>query len=358
MKIQERINAFAQLGTFLSQFTSKIPERKDHIPFNDVFFNKMLSQIQIAKINNGWFSEQSITFAFNSWSKSLNIDSLKKWISNYSIPECNTRKTVAIIMAGNIPLVGFHDFIAVLVSGHNVLVKLSSNDKIILPFLSSYLCKIAPSFLERIQFTEKKLSCFEAVIATGSNNTSRYFQYYFGKYPNIIRKNRNSVAVLNGMESEEQLTKLAKDIFQYFGLGCRSVSKIYIPKGYHFDSFFKAMFHWKHVINDSKYMNNYDYNKAVYLMSHNPNLLDNEFMLLKEDTGFSSPISVLYYEYYTSKEKLQKKILENNHQIQCVVSNIGIKNQIYFGETQHPNLWQYADQIDTLQFLIQLHENN
>ena len=353
MKIQERINAFVQLGKFLGQFTSEIPQKKEHVLFNDSFFEEMLSQINLAKINNGWFSEQNIAFAFKSWSEALDIIHLEKWISNYSIPEHFSEKTIAIVMAGNVPLVGFHDFLSALISGNKVLVKLSSNDKILLPFISKYLCKVAPSFSEYIQFTEGKLPDFDAVIATGSNNTARYFDHYFNKYPNIIRKNRNSVAVLSGTESKEQMEALAKDIFQYFGLGCRNVSKIYIPEGYDFAPFFNGMYSWKHIINDTKYINNYDYNKAVYLMS-NVDLLDNEFMLLKEDTGFSSPISVVFYEYYSSQEQLQKTLTENNLQIQCVVSELGIKNEIHFGKAQTPRLWDYADQVDTMAFLINL----
>ena len=202
-------------------------------------------------------------------------------------------------------------------------------------------------------FTEERLEKFDAVIATGSNNTARYFEYYFGKYPNIIRKNRNSVAVLSGKETGEELKSLSNDIFRYFGLGCRNVSKIFIPKDYNFDAFFNAMFIWKEVINDNKYINNYDYNKAVYLMS-NVNLLDNEFLLLKEDINFSSPISVTFYEYYDTLESVSEKLITEKDNIQCIVSNLGIKNEIKFGETQNPNLWEYADGIDTIDFLVKL----
>jgi hypothetical protein len=249
--------------------------------------------------------------------------------------------------------VGFHDFLSVLISGHKVLAKLSSNDKQLLPYLTGQLLVIEPGFQEFISFTEEKLENFDAVIATGSNNTARYFDYYFGKYPNIIRKNRNSVAVLNGTESAEQLEALANDIFRFFGLGCRNVSKLFIPKDYNFDNFFKAMFTWKHVINDHKYINNYDYNKAVYLMSLLP-VLDNEFLLLKEDSGYSSPISVVFYEYYEDTEILRQKLDENSESIQCVVADGGIVAAIPFGKTQSPQLWDYADGVDTLDFLLKL----
>lgn len=336
MQLIQRITAFAELGKFLKE----IALESEH-PI-----------LKKAEIENGWFTNDNIKFALNSWSEALSEESLQQWISNYKIEE-TAPKTVAIVMAGNIPLVGFHDFLTVLITGNKVLAKLSSNDKTLLPFLSKKLIEIEPAFNNYIEFTEEKLENFDAVIATGSNNTARYFDYYFGKYPSIIRKNRNSVAVLNGNETEEELTQLADDIFQYFGLGCRNVSKIYIPENYDFERFFKAMFSWKEIIHNHKYINNYDYNKAVYLMDSFP-LLDNEFMLLKEDKGFSSPISVIFYEKYSSAENIQKHLEEQAENIQCVVSKAGIKNEIPFGKAQNPELWDYADGVDTVDFLLKL----
>jgi hypothetical protein len=257
-------------------------------------------------------------------------------------------------MAGNIPMVGLHDFITVLISGNKALVKLSSNDNGLLPYLSEYLIHVAPDFKNFIEFTDERLINFDAVIATGSNNTARYFDYYFGKYPNIIRKNRNSVAVLTGKENEDQLKDLAIDVFRYFGLGCRNVSKLYVPRDYNFDAFFNAVYSWKHVISHNKYMNNYDYNKAVYLMSVDKNLLDNEFLLLKESSDFSSPIAVLFYEYYDSLKDLKQNLSSQDENIQTVVSSSGIEREIPFGSSQSPELWDYADNIDTLEFLINL----
>ena len=274
----------------MSQFSNENYIKKDNIPFNEIFFEAMTKAIQLSKSYNGWFTENNIQFAFKSWEDALNEENLLKWTSKYDLEKVHNHH-IAIVLAGNIPLVGFHDLLSVLISGNRVIAKLSSNDKLLLPYLTKYLIAIEPEFDGKIVFTEERLEKFNAVIATGSNNTARYFEYYFGKYPNIIRKNRNSVAVLSGKETSEELKSLSNDIFRYFGLGCRNVSKIFIPKDYNFDAFFNAMFIWKEVINDNKYINNYDYNKAVYLMS-NIKLLDNEFMLLKEDTGFSSPISV------------------------------------------------------------------
>jgi len=260
---------------------------------------------------------------------------------------------VAIIMAGNIPLVGFHDFLSVLISGHAALVKLSSNDKQMLPLLAKYLEHINPEFKDRITFTEQKLENFDAVIATGSNNTSRYFDYYFGKHPNIIRKNRNSVAILTGKETKDELIALGDDIFQYFGLGCRSVSKLYVPKDYNFDAFFEAMYKHKDIIYYDKYANNYDYNKAVYLMSLYK-LKDNGFMILKEESSFGSPIATLFYEHYNDLVALKETLNEQSDAIQCIVNKTINNNYVDFGDTQNPQLWDYADGVDTIEFLIKL----
>ena len=356
MHLENRIQTFIKLGEFISQFTSKESNRNNNVLLNNSFFEGMKELIPLSKSHNGWFTQENIHFAFKNWGEALTQENLNQWVLKYSFNDSEP-KTIAIIMAGNIPLVGFHDFLSVLISGNKVLVKLSSNDKQLLPYLANYLIAIEPKFKECISFTEEKLTNFDAIIATGSNNTARYFEYYFGKYPNIIRKNRNSVAVLTGDETKEQLENLANDIFRYFGMGCRNVSKLYVPKGYDFDNFFKAMFSWKHVINDHKYINNYDYNKAVYLMSteiSRGKLLDNDFLLLKEDTGFSSPIAVLFNEEYEDLESLKNHLKAEDENIQCIVSKVGIDPEINFGETQNPSLWDYADNVDTLDFLLKL----
>lgn len=337
MQLQQRINAFAQLGQFLSQWSQD--------PSHPILLQ--------AKAQNSWFTPNNLCFSLKSWGEALTEEHLEIWTQNYAFSEAMASKTVAVVMAGNIPLVGFHDFVSVLLSGHKVLGKLSSNDKVLLPYLAKELVAIEPAFEPYIRFTEEKLEGFDAVIATGSNNTARYFDYYFGKYPNIIRKNRNSVAVLTGNETKEQVEALADDIFRYFGLGCRNVSKIYLPKEYDFDLFFNGMYSWKEIINNDKYINNYDYNKAVYLMSDIA-LLDNEFMLLKEDTQFSSPISVVFYERYDDLESLKNNLSENNENIQCVVAETGLEGEIAFGKAQTPQLWDYADGVDTLTFLLEL----
>ena len=222
-------HAFVELGKFINQFATIPFAKQEHVLQNDLFFDGFKHQIKLAKEHNGWFTESNIVYTLNSWSKELTDSNISTWTNKYNYNIKNP-KTVAIIMAGNIPLVGFHDFLSVLISGHNVLVKQSSNDKHLLPFLAKYLEVIEPSFKGRLTFTEEKLENFDAVIATGSDNTARYFEYYFKNKPSIIRKNRNSVAVLTGNETSEQLEALSDDIFRYYGLGCRNVSKIFIPK--------------------------------------------------------------------------------------------------------------------------------
>jgi len=352
MQLEERINAFVQLGKFLGQFSSESPERQSDVLHNDSFYEGMGQQLEAAKNHNGWFTPDNLSFACQSWSEALSEASIQKWVSAYDF-NVVAQKKVAIIMAGNVPLVGFYDFLSVLMSGHKVVVKLSSNDKQLLPFLAKYIIAVAPQFDGSILFTENRLENFDAVIATGSNNTARYFNHYFGKYPHIIRKNRNSIAVLTGNETKEQMEALADDIFRYFGLGCRNVSKLYIPTDFNKDLFFNGMFSWQRMINNNKYINNYDYNKAVYLMS-NFDLLDNEFMLLKEDEGHSSPISVVFYENYDSLDSIEQKLAQDADKIQCIVSTAGLKNEIPFGKAQSPKLWDYADNEDTVKFLLEL----
>ncbi len=353
MDLQQRINAFAKLGNFLSQFSRQEITAKDSVAHNELFFDGFIHQIKLAGENNGWFTKENVLFACEGWSELLKINNLSKWLEKYDFAQTYAPKTVVIIMAGNIPLVGFHDFLSVLISGHHVIVKQSSNDKHLLPFLARYLEYVDPNFKGRITFTEDKLTNFDAVIATGSDNTARYFEYYFGNKPNIIRKNRNSVAVLTGTETPEQLEALADDIFRYFGLGCRNVSKLYVPQDYNFDSFFKAVYKWKDIINHAKYANNYDYNKAVYLMSLF-DTLENGFLMIKEDQSFGSPIATLFYEKYDSKENLEKTLAQKTEQIQCVVANGFNDSEISFGKTQKPTLSDYADSVDTIAFLLKI----
>lgn len=341
------IDAFVKLGKYLTDFCDKCYSENAEVD------SELKEIVERAGHHNGWFTEDNILFSLKQWGDLLTEENLKDWLSNYSLNKDNESKTVGVVMAGNIPLVGFHDFLCVLLSGNKVLAKLSSNDKILLPHLSKYLVLQEPSLADRIEFIDGKMENFDAVIATGSNNTSRYFEYYFGNKPNIIRKNRNSVAVLTGNETEEELKALGEDIFRYYGLGCRNVSKIYVPINYDFDALFIALYHYKDIIHQHKYANNYDYNKAVYLMSEFK-IMDNGFLVLKEDEALTSPIAALFYSHYDDETSLREKLEELDEQIQCVVSSGIRENEVNFGESQKPSLKDYADEIDTMDFLLKL----
>lgn len=357
MTLDQRKESFIQLGHFLGQFSPQGIQKQQDIPLNDFFFHLLQEKVETAQHHNGWFTRENVLFSLYQWSQALTKENLDRWLKPYNLaPE--TPKKIGIIMAGNIPLVGFHDFLSVLISGHRLQVKQSSNDQILLPVLADYLVAQNPLWKEFIEFSAKEaeggsMRDVEAMIATGSNNTARYFEYYFSHIPAIIRKNRNSVAILTGEESPQQLEALGEDIFRYFGLGCRSVSKLYVPQDYDFDVFFKAIYHWGDIINQQKYANNYDYNKAVYLMSQFK-LLENGFLMLKEDTSFGSPIATLFYEHYQDLDQLRQSLQSQKESIQCVVSDGVFKEEVPFGKTQFPQLWDYADGVDTLSFLSQL----
>jgi len=348
MELQQSLNAFVKLGEFLSQFTDTPRGTEIDGTFKDGFKH----QLKLAQEHNGWFTTNNLKFVLQSWSEALTENNLKTWTDHYTFGTTDA-KTIAIIMAGNIPLVGFHDFLSVLISGHKVLVKQSSNDKQLLPYLAKYLEEIEPQFKGRISFTQNKLEGFDAVIATGSSNTARYFEYYFKDKPSIIRKNRNSVAILTGEETEAKLDALADDIFRYYGLGCRNVSKIYVPETYNFDAFFKGVFKWKDIINESKYANNYDYNKAVYIMSEF-DMLENGFLMIKEDQSFGSPIATVFYEKYKDSNTLRSQLKAQAEHIQCIVAEGFSEDEVAFGQTQEPKLWDYADNVDTVDFLLKL----
>jgi len=352
MTLTETKKAFIELGKFLSQFSLNDNRQQRDVLHNELFYNDFISLIELSKSHNGWFTEEQVYHAVHQWAAALTPENLDEWLNNYNFSTTEP-KTVGLILAGNIPLVGFHDFLSVLMAGHSALVKLSSNDKHLLPFLGKYLIAVEPAMECRVTFTEEKMEGFDAVIATGSNNTARYFEYYFRNKPSIIRKSRNSVAVLTGNETNDELVALGEDIFRYFGLGCRNVSKLFVPKDYDFKNFFEAMYAYKDVIFYEKYANNYDYNKAVFLMS-NFKLLDNEFLTIKEDVSHASPISSVFYEYYEDLAAIEARLEAEHEQIQCIVGSKAIKNSIPFGQTQQPGLSDYADNVDTILFLSKI----
>ncbi|MDI1255926.1 MAG: acyl-CoA reductase [Flavobacterium sp.] len=352
MTLADKKNIFVALGKFLNQFSENGNTKNADLLHNDLFFSAFEDLIRLSQSHNGWYTPEQVYFAVKSWAKALTKENIDQWLSDYDLKD-HEPKAIGLILAGNIPLVGFHDFLSVLITGNKVLVKTSSNDQHLLPFLAKYIINIAPEMNNYITFVDGKLENFDAVIATGSNNTSRYFDYYFRDKPSIIRKSRNSVAVLNGNESKEQLVALGEDIFRYFGLGCRNVSKLFVPKGYVFDGFFEAIFEYQDIIKYEKYANNYDYNKAVFLMS-NFQLLDNGFLTIKEDESHASPISSVFYEFYENLDDVKIKLENEAEKIQCVVSDNLIENSVPFGKTQQPELWDYADNVDTIAFLVEI----
>jgi hypothetical protein len=306
--------------------------------------------------HNGWFTEEMVRHMIGALGKSLDESFVSRWLDSYS--ELNGAahipKNIAVIMAGNIPAVGFHDFLSVLISGKQLLARLSSDDELLMPAIARILTRIQPEFELMIKFKKEKLTGFDAVIATGSNNTSRYFDYYFGKYPNIIRKNRNGIAVLDGTESDSELEGLTDDIFLYYGLGCRNVSKLYVPEGYDFTALLEVAGKRKDILDHHKYFNNYEYNKAIFLINNTPHL-DASNLILVENEQIASPVSVVHYEYYQDSGLLKELITVKKDEVQCIISHMNdLDNTLPFGSSQQPQLWDYADGIDTMDFLLNL----
>jgi len=298
--------------------------------------------------SNAWFTPENIKKSVLSFSEMLNAEDLDLWFQQITFTQ--TPKKVGLILAGNIPMVGFHDVLCVLATGNIALIKLSSSDDKLIKIIINQLLEVEPLLKSKIEYVER-LKDFDAVIATGSNNSSRYFDYYFSKVPNIIRKNRNSIAILDGTESKEEIANLGFDIFDYFGLGCRNVSKLYFPKNYDIAHFYEGIEHFLPVINHFKYQNNYDYNKSIYLVN-NAKHFDNGFLLLKEDEHLTSPLAVLFFEEYANLHELENKLDNQKKNIQCIISKVQLSFKTFnFGESQHPKLWDYADNVNTIDFL-------
>ena len=307
--------------------------------------------IYAAENSNAWFTAENIKKSLSSFAEMLNEADVEQWFKTISFS--SSPKKIGLILAGNIPMVGFHDVLSVIASGNIAMIKLSSSDDKLIKAVIAELLNIEPALASKIEYVER-LKDFDAVIATGSNNSSRYFDYYFGKVPNIIRKNRNSVAVINGTETKEDIENLGNDIFDYFGLGCRNVSKIYLPKGYDIANFYEGIESFQPIINHFKYNNNYDYNKSIYLVNAAKHY-DNGFLLLKEDESLSSPLAVIFYEEYDNIQQLEEKLSLQTDNIQCVVTKESLTINIFpFGESQHPKLWDYADNVNTVEFLNSL----
>jgi len=353
---ENRIDAFSRLGLVIAAVLNDEKDIHTRVKVLPEHYDVLSRLVQDAHHFNGWFTETNVRVMLASIAGNLEKNKLETWLKPYAADIERKKKVynIGVVMAGNIPLVGFHDFLSVLITGNRIIAKLSDDDNKLLPALAGILVDIEPGFKNYIEFTNKKLENFHAIIATGSNNTSRYFDYYFGKYPNIIRRNRNGVAVLAGNETLQELEKLAEDIFLYFGLGCRNVSKIFVPRSYNFKAFLEVLEKTPKINEHYKYFNNYEHNKAIYLVNGREHF-DTGNLLLVEDHRFASPVSVLYYEYYDSIQELGKLLKANADKIQCIVSSDGgLDNAVPFGKSQFPGLWDYADGVDTLKFLFSL----
>ncbi len=334
---EKKVEVFKRLGDFLLN-----PDEE---------FRNLIAS---AQNKNAWFTADAVSKAISANGEMLNEADLNTWLSNYSITNERSKK-VGLILAGNIPMVGFHDILAVLILGNTALLKLSSQDDLLIPAVLHKLLEIEPEFKGRIQLISK-LEGFDAVIATGSSNSSRYFDYYFSKVPNIIRKNRNSIALLTGEETTEELHLLGKDIFDYYGLGCRNVSKLLVPEDYAFNHFFESIESYHDILHHHKYHNNYDYNKSIYLVNRNEHL-DNGFLLVSKNERLTSPLSTVHYQEYKNLKEAFAMIQDQKEHIQVVVTHVekldGVA-KVGFGESQKPKLWDYADGVDTIQFLSAL----
>ena len=343
MTIDKRINAFCQLGERMIAESALKP--------NSALYNV----IENAHIHNPWFTPANVRNSINAIAKQwLNRATIEEWLSRYSINKLNTQspKTIGVIMAGNIPLVGFHDFLCVLISGNKFLGKFSSKDGNLMLTITQTLTQLEPELTNYIEITDNQLKGFDAVIATGSDNSSRYFDYYFKNYPTIIRKHRNSIAIITGNETASDFEQLSNDIFNYFGLGCRNVSMLLVPQGYNLTPMLDSFINWNHLINHNKYANNYEYNRAIYTMNQVMHL-DTGYLLVTPSEAIESPVGVLFYQEYSTLKGAVEYINQNEERVQCIVGNVGTHPQaIPFGTTQSPRIKDYADGVDTIEFLF------
>lgn len=347
MYLDERIYSFAALGDRIRTFTGN---RDGHVDSS-----RLTIAVDRAEKENPWFTRDFIMHAFGYWGSVLRKETLMDWLRPYcpasGKPDIPLR--VGIIMAGNIPMVGFHDLLCTLITGNIAIARLSSKDASLIPGLIGILSELNPGWNDLVELTSSEIERPDIIIATGSNNTSRYFHHYFGKYPHIIRKSRTGIAVLDGMESENELLGLASDIFNYFGLGCRNVSKLFLPASYDFRNLHEAMASWCSISKHNGYRNNLDYYKAIFLVNRTP-FLDGGFYLMAENELSLTPVSVIYYEYYKDFSDLRNKMDTQSDQIQCTVARAGlIPGAITPGKSQYPGLGDYADGVDTLAFLLE-----
>jgi hypothetical protein len=356
MNIEERISGFESLGKYLKEYVTLQTENSTDNSLDESHFKQFDDSVKQAESENPWFTRENIIIALKNISDSIERKKIEQFAKRYEkdLWRYGKTRTIGVVMAGNIPLVGFHDFFCILLAGHRFLGKLSSEDSRLLPAIAEVLARISPGFVNLISFSDKRLEGFDSIIATGSNNTYRYFEYYFGKYPNILRKNRNGVAVLTGKESMEELSGLADDIFIFFGKGCRNVSKLYLPEGYDFQLFMEPFSRYGHLSDHNKYRNNYDYYRTIYIIDKT-DYIDLGNLLLIESLNIPSRVSVVNFEYYNDPGVVKAILREKEEQVQCIVcQNEIVPAAIKPGKTQCPELWDYADGIDTMEFLLNL----
>ena len=352
MTTQKLIYVFSLLGDLLKDFLYSFEYK---ISNNNPLYKEFEETILNAQYHNQWFTPENTTYALAQIANNLNRDSLENWLNKYDVKTKN--KTIALIMAGNIPLVGFHDILSCLITQNKVIAKMSSQDNILPILLKRLITNIESSLDDKLFLTSDRITHFDAVIATGSNNSARYFEYYFQKYPHIIRKNKTSIAILDGNEPDNIIKLLAEDFFRYFGLGCRNISKLYIPNNYDITKFKTLWSNFANLINHNKYANNYIYNKTLYLMNNHP-FFDAGYFIMVENSSIFSPISVLNYEFYSSEKELYKSLIPYKNDIQIIVSNNNNHNAFHktipIGNSQKPQLDDYADGIDTINFILSL----
>ncbi len=354
MTIHQRAQAFIELGNFLDSYLRRVTTDPVELPETGGDDRILSGAIRSAIESNPWFILPHVIGSLEAIAASLAENEIGSFTGNYApgIKDTDLPVTIGVIMAGNVPLVGFHDFFCVVLSGNRFVGKLSSEDSHLLPALAVLMTAWFPELQDQIHFTRGMLSGFDAIIATGSDNTSRYFDYYFGKYPNIIRKHRNSVAVLNGTETSGDLEALGSDVFSYFGRGCRNVSKLFLPENYPIENLSAVWLPFSYVMDHHKYRNNYDYCKSIFTVSYIP-YIDLGMILVKKDPSSNSPLAVLHVAEYRSIAEVSDLLRQDRDRIQCIISaDPSLDQRIPFGKAQQPSLSDFADHIDTMEFLI------
>lgn len=341
MEIANRIEILSELGNEFKDILNA-PDTHNFPGYDKIYQH------------NPWFTEEFVRKSLTTWADLLSYNEIENWLSKYAIKSDSSSKTLGLILAGNIPMVGLHDLICGYACGLKIKVKLSSKDNILMQWVVDRLNAHSGKYSFSIEVSDALLKNIDAIIATGGNNSNRYFEYYFASIPNILRKNRNSVAIITGNETSKELELLADDILLYFGLGCRNVSKLYVPARYDFDRLLKATAKFNHLSLCFKYANNLDYQLAVLSMNRVP-FINTGSIFMVENASFNAPVAVLNYEFYQNNEKVFNDLVKKEEELQCIVTKFdNIANRISFGQTQLPKLHDYADNIDTIKFLTGL----